>query len=339
MILLLSIYGDISTDDTIDWLLHYQVPFYRLNDEDLLNHSSIRFYFDNDSGGMAFELIDENNNRINSKNIKAVWYRKFNFLQLTGAFTHILKDYGNDISKQYSKEFYETTRLLFKCLSSKKWLTHYLAIAPNKVDVLSKAKKCGLDTPNTLITNNKKDLQSFTKDYQEVIAKSVKDADFLNFKGNIISLYTTPIMRFQKVIPKRFGFTLFQERIEKKFELRIFYLNKVFYSMAIMSQLDPQIKDDFRNYNTTSPNRWVPYELPNKIKDKLILLMEDLNLNTGSIDMIVNKQNDYIFLEVNPTGQFGMISKTCNYPIEKEIAKFLINLYYEETNNVQSDTQ
>ena len=35
---------------------------------------------------------------------------------------------------------------------------------------------------------------------------------------------------------------------------------------------------------------------------------------------------EFVFLEVNPVGQFGWVSKNCNYYLEKKIALKLINL-------------
>lgn len=98
-----------------------------------------------------------------------------------------------------------------------------------------------------------------------------------------------------------------------------------FWSMAILSQNDEQTQIDFRNYNNEKPNRNVPYNLPDEIKKKIILLMEKLKLNCGSIDIIVTPKNEYIFLEVNPIGQFGMVSNPCNYNLHKEIASFFKN--------------
>jgi D-alanine-D-alanine ligase-like ATP-grasp enzyme len=51
--------------------------------------------------------------------------------------------------------------------------------------------------------------------------------------------------------------------------------------------------------------------------------MNKLDLNCGSIDMIVTPKNEYVFLEVNPVGQFGMVSYPCNYNLEKKIAEYL----------------
>jgi hypothetical protein len=38
---------------------------------------------------------------------------------------------------------------------------------------------------------------------------------------------------------------------------------------------------------------------------------------------------ELVFLEINPVGQFGMVSHPCNYYLEKRIAQNLINSKYE----------
>jgi glutathione synthase/RimK-type ligase-like ATP-grasp enzyme len=81
---------------------------------------------------------------------------------------------------------------------------------------------------------------------------------------------------------------------------------------------------DYRNYNYGKPNRFVPIVLPIEIEQKLHALMEVLQLNTGSIDLIYTKNNEYVFLEVNPVGQYGgMVSEPGNYYLDKIIAKHL----------------
>ena len=53
--------------------------------------------------------------------------------------------------------------------------------------------------------------------------------------------------------------------------------------------------------------------------------MQKLDMNSGSIDMVVTKDKRYVFLEVNPIGQFKQVSYPCNYYLEKEVAKYLSN--------------
>jgi len=120
--------------------------------------------------------------------------------------------------------------------------------------------------------------------------------------------------------------SLFQRSINKKYELRIFYLDSDFYSMAIFSQSNIKTKTDFRNYDENKPNRCVPFTLPLDIKNKLDLFMRRKNYKTGSIDMLVDHNDNFIFLEVNPIGQFGMTSYPCNYYLEKKVAEYLCKI-------------
>ena len=112
-------------------------------------------------------------------------------------------------------------------------------------------------------------------------------------------------MRTQEYFPSQtehFYPSLFQNLIEKKFEIRTFFLLDRFYSMAIFSQQKESTSIDFRNYDVKNPNRYVPFSIPKSIESKLKLFMKKLDLKTGSIDLIVTPNDEYVFLEVNPVG-------------------------------------
>jgi glutathione synthase/RimK-type ligase-like ATP-grasp enzyme len=119
-----------------------------------------------------------------------------------------------------------------------------------------------------------------------------------------------------------------QKHIEKECDIRIFYLRGRLYGMAIMSQKNEISKVDFRHYPSDPPNRSFPVQIPSEIADKLGKLMNRLNLDSGSIDLILDNKGSFYFLEVNPVGQFGMTSGPCNYYLERGIARDLIQ--YEQ---------
>jgi glutathione synthase/RimK-type ligase-like ATP-grasp enzyme len=118
--------------------------------------------------------------------------------------------------------------------------------------------------------------------------------------------------------------SIIQEEIEKEIEIRVFIAEAKFYSMAIFSQNSGRTDVDFRNYDHNKPNRNVPYTLPLKVKSAIKRLMKGLGINTGSVDLIKNKAGEYYFLEVNPSGQYGMVSQPCNFNINRDIAEILI---------------
>ena len=94
------------------------------------------------------------------------------------------------------------------------------------------------------------------------------------------------------------------------------------YTMAIFPRKETL---DFRTVDVNSPEclRMVPYKLPSDMKIKIKKFMKEMNLESGSIDMIVDSEDQYYFLEVNPEGQFHFLNKICNYYIETDICNFL----------------
>jgi ATP-GRASP peptide maturase of grasp-with-spasm system len=196
----------------------------------------------------------------------------------------------------------------------------------NKIDVLLKAQKSGIKTPQWIVTDHREYAISFAKQYQFIASKPF--TGFALHSGQ--DVYTNLTERFtpdelQSFSP-RFVSRIFQQYIEKKYELRSFYFHEKFFTYAILSQNNPKTAIDFRNYDNDTPNRSIPFELPEEYKMKLTSLMKQLKLDTGSFDILVDRNDDYYFLEVNPVGQFGYGSYECNLNIEEYIANHLISL-------------
>jgi ATP-GRASP peptide maturase of grasp-with-spasm system len=197
----------------------------------------------------------------------------------------------------------------------------------NKLEVLFKAKKVGIDIPNTYIISSKQQLLALLKK-TELITKPYHEVTYSIYHENVYQNYTSEISDLlikKDILEEKFYPSLVQEKINKLFEIRSFFLKDRFYSMAIYSQASSKTEIDFRNYNFESPNRKVPFTLPAHIIKKLKKLFKLLNLNSGSVDLIYTTDNEYKFLEINPVGQFGMVSLPCNYHLEHLIAETLIN--------------
>ncbi|WP_052308788.1 hypothetical protein [Runella slithyformis] len=179
----------------------------------------------------------------------------------------------------------------------------------------------------TIVTTNKNDLLLFKKEAGTIITKPIVDTRFFYHKKRTYALYTSTMSDLDiENLPNLFLPTLFQEYVEKKYEIRTFMLGETFFSMAIFSQNNNKTKVDFREYDNEAPNRNVPYILPKYIEKLLLKFSKKVGLNSGSFDLIKTIDDNYVFLEVNPAGQFGMVSYPCNYFLEEKIANYLINL-------------
>ncbi len=138
-------------------------------------------------------------------------------------------------------------------------------------------------------------------------------------------LFTNRVKDEDLVEPEGFLPTpgIFQPYIDKQIELRIVVIGRQLFTCAIHSQLSERSRDDWRHYDLEH-TPYVAYELPATISQKLLHLMDRLHLVFGSIDMILTPEGEYIFLEVNPNGQFDFVAGLAHLPIYEHFAAMLM---------------
>jgi ATP-GRASP peptide maturase of grasp-with-spasm system len=315
LILIFSQEMDETTDAVIDWIAYYNYSFLRVNPTDLK-----RLKFNLNLSKRTFQIENSAGKTICSNNIHSVWFRRMHPL-------NILNDEILDQNALIELNFAIKTELFnlyacFEyCLHDKYWINKFSDIKISKIYQLICASQAGLLVPATHIVNSKDSLADLVAE-NNILSKAIDYMLIMNSYASYSSRITNDIL---KNIPDVFFPSLIQTEIEKEIELRIVYLEGVFYTMAIFSQQNSQTQVDFRKYDFDYPNRLVRYNLPYTIKMKLLKLMKKLGLNFGSIDMIKAKNGEYYFLEVNPVGQFGMVSHPCNFSIEKHLAELLIS--------------
>lgn len=317
MILIQSSSDDFSTSMVSQWLCYYNEVFIRLNDNSTITDLNI---LDN---SIKFKI---NQTTINLNSIKKYWYRRghFEFQKTKNISLSTIENRINNYNRSENSIIVDTINNYLRFNVEN--LGSYQTSKINKISTCEVAKKYGFRVPNFLITGSKKELENFQNKYHKIITKSIYGLPGFNL-GNIHYSSKTEFVSKNDIDKSQdnFGLSLFQEYIEKKIELRIFFLEDTFFSAAIFSQGDEQTKIDFRNYNRVRPNRVIPYQIPNDIIEKLKKINNELSIKTGSYDLILTPENEYCFLEVNPIGQFAQVSFPCNYYLEKLIAKNLLN--------------
>jgi len=307
---------DQATSNVIDWIDFFQRDFIRINPSDLITDVQI-----NEDLSCSFTV---NGRLVEVKKVISFWYRRGHLNLVTHQMQSADFIFKSNINNHLKAENNALQKFILNSLVKRNGLGDYYNSDSNKLDILSKAVEVGLRIPETFVTTKKDELQNFFNKHGAIISKCSSDVIMSTKESISLVSYTKRITQNEiDNLSETFSSSLFQKEISKKFELRIFFIDKVFYPMAIFSQLDSQTEVDFRVYNRIRPNRNVPYRLPIKIEAKLIDLICQCNYNTGSIDMIVNKEHEYIFLEINPIGQYDMVSFPCNYYLHKKIAERL----------------
>lgn len=331
MILIVSSESDLSTNDVLRWLTHFDADFIRVNEDDKVEVLDVKI---EDNLVSTLKIKDQ---LITSDVIRSVWFRR-GYLQVENY--HRLKP---ELENKSSVESGLSYSLATHSLTRQEVLNHILQRntkinvigrnaqgRTNKLINLNLAVKLGLEVPRTLVTTSKSQVLQFMAELSgDIITKSLD----LNFSATdktneeIINFHQyTALVNYKDVnsFPSSFGLTLFQENLSKVYEVRTFFLNGTFFSQAIFSQNNCKTLVDSRRYDTLKRNRVVPITLPEDVKHKIKELMDQIEFESGSIDFVKTKEGKLIFLEVNPVGQFGHLSLSCNYQIEKYIAKTLL---------------
>jgi ATP-GRASP peptide maturase of grasp-with-spasm system len=299
MILIVSDNNEVTTTEVIRWLLQMGKKFIRVHEDE---------YFEIKVQNKRI-FLESHRNQFFLDQITSLWYRRgglqFKRLKYQNPSIH---EHMNEV--QHWLEDY-----VIHTLESKKHINKQSNSDVNKLIVLEVAESLGLDIPKSFLADSTNDVLLHKTIVKPLTGNPTIDDLTDGFEG---MMYTSVVESKEE----SFFMSFFQEKIEKDFEIRVFFLNGRIWSVAIISQNDEQTQIDFRKYNKTTPNRNVPYKLPSAIEAKICKLMDKLDLDCGSIDFM--KRNDkYFFLEVNPIGQFLGISKICNYSLEREIALYL----------------
>jgi ATP-GRASP peptide maturase of grasp-with-spasm system len=312
MVLIISQDDDYSTLEIIKWLIYYNVSYIRVNSQDKVQLEEL----DIQSKTFIFKIDGK---IVNLADISYIWYRR-------GKFNFFGKSLIDEVYKFQNRETFTFNEYIFssKLLKGKDVIGNWLQSEPNKLLVLEYANKLGLKTPYTYVTGSKHKALTYLKEEKKFISKGIGNNLMYKDEVSLNAMYTeTFIAKDLSEYDNSFFPSLIQDKVAKKFEIRTFVLYEDIYSMAIFSQNNEQTSVDFRKYDQVVPNRTVPFNLPTRIENKLKLLLKKLGLNSASIDLILNEDDEYIFLEVNPVGQFGMVSIPCNFYLEKLIARKL----------------
>lgn len=194
----------------------------------------------------------------------------------------------------------------------------------NKLIQLREAANVGLKIPYSLITSKKTSVLEKFKT-RVVFTKAIQENIGLQDDSQICFQRVTQIDA--NSLPSVFFPSLFQEKIEKKIEIRTFFLENRFFSIGYYSL--NQTVDSRDHYDEML---YFKLLLPDEVSIKIKNLMEKLNLICGSIDLIYTEKGEFVFLEINTQGQYDWVSKFGGYNLDKVIAKFLIKKANEARN-------
>jgi len=200
-----------------------------------------------------------------------------------------------------------------------------MGAASRKLYQLVVARELGFESPPTLITTNPEEFLDFYCAHDgRVITKVIGqlsayhgDGDF----GRYTELVSTRDVRYAASV--RLCPIIVQPYVVKALELRVTVVGKEVFAAEIHSQESNRARIDWRRYDLRMTPHGI-HRLPDEIAKRCLALVQRLGLCYGAIDLILTPDGRYVFLEINPNGQYLWIEKATGLPISEALCDLLL---------------
>lgn len=306
-VLVISDKYDFTTDFVCIELEKRGVSYLRLNRDEFHNY---KIHIDTTSFDI-YVTVGENKYCLSEEALNSIYYRAPIFLRL-------MNQSKQSIDEQLYKEQWMSFVRNLLIFEDVIWVNNPEKTykAENKIVQLKYAKKIGFNIPYTIITNTTPELQK-----EKYVVKSL-DTAFFNISGKEGFVYSNIIgkEKLQNTNLEWAPVTI-QDYIYPKTDIRVTVVGNDVYATSITIKgrgvdIDwRKVKDDVE-FKTVS--------LPIDVEDKCIKLVKALGLKFGAIDLLKTEEEDYIFLEINPTGEWAWLVHTTGQPIPQSIADMLV---------------
>ena len=198
-------------------------------------------------------------------------------------------------------------------------------VAAHKPLQLACAEELGLRVPRTMITNDPAAARRFVGEMGP--GRTV----YKTFVASEENWRETRIVREEEVgllDAVQLAPVIFQEYVEAEADLRVTALGDELWAAEIVAG-ETSYPLDYRM--DMGAARFAPTTLPDTVSEKLLLLMKRLDIVYGAIDLRRTAAGEYVFLEVNPAGEWLFVEERTAQPITARMAELLVRLDAKES--------
>lgn len=204
------------------------------------------------------------------------------------------------------------------------WMNHPVRneVASRKALQLAVASQLGFRVPRTLMTSEARRARDF------VDREGVGNVVYKTFAA------THQVWRETRLVGPddldvldeslRYAPVIFQEFIRGAADVRVTIVGAEVYAMTIDAR-GTDYDVDFRVSMADATTGAT--ELPDAVVKSLRLLMDRLGIVYGAVDLRRTDDDEYVFLEVNPAGEFLFVEHNTGFPITEAVAGWLRRPY------------
>ncbi|MBE9208858.1 MvdC family ATP-grasp ribosomal peptide maturase [Nostoc sp. LEGE 06077] len=319
VVLLITHSGDFFTIDKVAEALSKKgaQPF-RLDTDEFPLEVQLTAHF---GKSQSYHTIEYNNHFISTEQVQSVWMRRIWEPQFTQELAPKFREACIKESKATLDGFWDS-------LKEATWVDNLERIdyASNKLRQLRIASEVGFVIPQTLVTNKAEAAREFFEQVNgKMVSKLLTTLSYSMQANSSFFLYTSTVKAedLQDAESLRYCPMVFQEQIPKQQELRVVYVNGNVFVGALNADVYAAAKADWRKPGV-EVGAWQHHQLSEELVRRLQTFMGRFGLLFGAFDFILTPSGEYVFLEVNPIGEWGMLEKDLDLPIANAIADSLL---------------
>ena len=263
-----------------------------------------------EEGAHRFALKRKGGGELDLAEISAVWWRRPQPFRLPASVTA-------PVSQRFAMSEARTAFAgLYKAMDVL-WVNDPVLdeAAHHKPWQLAVAQEVGLAIPATLMTSDREEALEFWQRHgREVIYKQFRALPDAWRETRRLREEDLAFADAIDVTP-----VIFQRFVEAVADLRVAVIGEEIFAAAADTR-GGEYPVDFR-FNMGL--KWEAHALPAGVEDGLRRLMRRMGLEYGAIDLRLTPEGEYVFLEVNPAGQFLWIELESGLKISEALARHL----------------
>jgi len=295
---------DLTSDYIVRELRRRNLRYRRLNTE-TIGLSSLEF----DPLRGSFELEQEGR-KLRLQDVKAAYFRRPQPPELRPGIAQQAETYCRN-------EWFALLKSLYLFLEER-WLSHPNAIllAEDKPRQLRLAKSLGFRVPGTLISNAPRAVEDFVAT-GTVVGKPLRHALFDDGDEQKV-MFTTRLAEVPDGNAVSAAPVIYQEEIRKRIDVRATVVADRVFAAGIHSQETDETAVDWRRGSNPKLKHEI-LGLPEDVRQACVGFVRGQNLRFGAIDLVLDEEGNYWFLECNPNGQWAWIENRTGLPIASAI--------------------
>ena len=301
MLLIITGSEDVTADLVEDRLHSRSTHHLRLNTDTYPTATELRIEVASfETGG----FLRASGVEVSLADIDTVWYRKPQPPLVDSTVAH-------PQARQFAEE--ESKAALsgvYSALDSAFWVSPpgRIRAANDKIRQLITARQLGFEIPNTLVTTCPDAAREFIqKCGTGAVVKPLRSGCIEYPDGNVELIYTNPVCVDDDHIGNAiYAPCLFQEYVPKRIELRVTIIGTQLFSVALDSQSSDIARHDWRRQNGAGV-KYSLFSLPDDVAERCFRFMEHFALRFSAFDFVLTPDGRYVFLEINPNGQWAWL--------------------------------